>query len=62
MVPARTDIEVFSLALEKARGEKLVREDLEQGVSTVSAFARHGIMQGREASERSGSILDCIDR
>lgn len=44
VIPARAEVEVFSLALEKARGEKLVREDLEQGVSAVSAFARHGIM------------------
>lgn len=44
VIPARAEIEVFSLALEKARGEKLVKMDLEQGVSAVSAFARHGIM------------------
>jgi hypothetical protein len=35
---------MFSLAIEKASGKKLVREDLEQGVSAVSAFSRHGIM------------------
>jgi regulator of RNase E activity RraA len=44
VIPARAETEVFSLALEKARGEKLVKKDLEQGVSAVSAFARHGIM------------------
>ena len=43
VIPARAELEVFSLALEKARGEKLVKKDLEQG-SAVSAFARHGIM------------------
>jgi regulator of RNase E activity RraA len=44
VIPARAEVEVFSLALEKARGEKLVRKDLEQGMSAVSAFAHHGIM------------------
>jgi regulator of RNase E activity RraA len=44
VIPARAEIDVFSLALEKARGERLVKKDLEQGVSAVSAFARHGIM------------------
>ena len=44
VIPARVEVEVFSLALEKARGEKLVRKDLDRGVSAVSAFERHGIM------------------
>ena len=44
VIPARAEVEVFSLALEKARGEKLVKNDLEKGVSAVSAFERHGIM------------------
>jgi regulator of RNase E activity RraA len=44
VVPARAEVEVFTLALEKARGEKLVKADLEQGVSAVAAFARHKIM------------------
>lgn len=44
VVPARAEVEIFSKALEKARGEKVVRKDLEQGVSAVAAFARHGIM------------------
>jgi regulator of RNase E activity RraA len=44
VIPVSVEAEVFSLALEKARGEKLVKKDLEQGVSAVSAFARHGIM------------------
>lgn len=44
VIPARAEIEVFSLALEKARGERLVKKDLEDGVSAVSAFTRHGIM------------------
>jgi regulator of RNase E activity RraA len=44
VIPARAEVEVFSLALEKARGERLVKKDLEEGVSAVSAFERHGIM------------------
>lgn len=44
VIPARVEVEVFSLALEKARGEKLVKNDLERGVSAVSAFESHGIM------------------
>jgi regulator of RNase E activity RraA len=44
VIPAHAEVEVFSLALEKARGEKLVKKDLEQGVSAVEAFSRHGIM------------------
>ena len=44
VIPARAEAEIFSLALEKARGEKRGKKDLEQGASAVSAFARHGIM------------------
>lgn len=44
VIPARAETEVFSRAIEKARGEKVVKKDLEDGVSAVSAFARHGIM------------------
>jgi regulator of RNase E activity RraA len=44
VIPARAEVEVFSLAFEKARGEKLVKRDLEQGDSAVATFARHGIM------------------
>ena len=36
--------EVFSKALEKARGEKLVKKALEEGMSTVDAFEKFGIM------------------
>lgn len=43
-VPLEAEAEVFSKALEKARGEKTVKRDLENGVSAVEAFARHGIM------------------
>jgi regulator of RNase E activity RraA len=44
VIPACAEVEVFSLALEKAGGERLVKKDLEEGVSAVSAFERHGIM------------------
>ena len=43
-VPAEAEAEVFTRALEKARGEKTVKRDLENGVTAVEAFARHGIM------------------
>jgi len=36
--------EVFSKALEKSRGEKLVKKALEEGMSTVEAFEKFGIM------------------
>jgi regulator of RNase E activity RraA len=44
VVPFDAEDEVFSRALEKARSEKTVKRDLENGVSAVEAFARHGIM------------------
>lgn len=44
MVPVEAADEVFSKALEKARGEKLVRKALEEGSSAVAAFEKHGIM------------------
>src|SRR6202043_3828789 len=43
-VPADAATEVFTKALEKARGEKLVRKSLEEGSSAVAAFEKHGIM------------------
>lgn len=43
-IPARVEREVFTLALEKVRGEKNVRSELEQGSSAVAAFRKHGIM------------------
>ena len=43
-VPAEAETEVFTRALEKARSEKTVKRDLENGVTAVEAFARHGIM------------------
>ena len=44
IVPQGAVVEVFSLAIEKARAEKTVREDLERGSTAVAAFAKHGIM------------------
>ncbi len=44
VVPAEAEMEVFSKALEKARGEKTVKKELEAGSTAVAAFARYGIM------------------
>ncbi len=44
VVPAAAGEEVFTKALEKVRGEKLVRRALEEGSSAVAAFEKHGIM------------------
>ena len=44
VVPQAVEEEVFVNALEKARGEKLVKKALEEGMSTVDAFAKFGIM------------------
>jgi regulator of RNase E activity RraA len=44
VVPLEAEADVFSKALEKARGEKLVRKAIEEGSSAVDAFAKFGIM------------------
>jgi regulator of RNase E activity RraA len=44
VVPKEAEAEVFSKALEKARGEKLVRKAIEAGSSAVEAFENFGIM------------------
>jgi len=44
VVPADVETEVFAKALEKARGEKVVKSELEAGSSAVAAFQKHGIM------------------
>jgi len=44
VVPKIAVEEVFSKALEKSRGEKLVKKALEEGMSTVDAFEKYGIM------------------
>jgi regulator of RNase E activity RraA len=44
LVPVEAEQEVFAKALEKARGEKLVRKAIEEGSSAVEAFQKYGIM------------------
>ena len=44
VVPAEARDEVFSKALEKARGEKTVKEALENGMSATEVFATYGIL------------------
>jgi regulator of RNase E activity RraA len=44
VVPQAAEEDVFTRALEKARGEKLVKKAIEGGMSAVEAFARFGIM------------------
>jgi len=44
LVPAEAETEVFARALDKARGEKLVRKAIEEGSSAVDAFEKYGIM------------------
>jgi len=43
-IPTEAANEVFTKALEKVRGEKLVRKALEEGSSAVSAFEKYGVM------------------
>lgn len=44
VIPRVAVTEVFALAIEKARGEKLVRKAIDGGMSSVDAFAKFGIM------------------
>lgn len=44
IVPQDAEEEIFSKALEKARGEKLVRQAIEAGMSAVEAFNEYGIL------------------
>ena len=44
VIPAEAITDIFTKALEKARGEKLVRKALENGSSAVAAFEKYGIM------------------
>jgi 4-hydroxy-4-methyl-2-oxoglutarate aldolase len=44
VIPAEVETETFALALEKVRGERTVRNALEEGMSAVAAFRKHGIM------------------
>ena len=44
IVPRRHEAEVIERALEKARGEKLVRKEIENGMSSTEAFRKYGIL------------------
>jgi len=44
VIPARHETEVIERALEKARGEKLVRREIENGMSSTEAFRKYGIL------------------
>jgi len=44
IIPKAVEKEAFAGAIEKARGEKLVQKALEEGMSTVDAFKKFGIM------------------
>lgn len=44
LVPSDAVADVFTMALEKARGEKLVRQAIEGGMSAAQAFAQFNIM------------------
>jgi len=44
IVPAEVENEVIRRALEKARGEKLVRNEIEGGMSSTDAFRKYGIL------------------
>ena len=44
VIPAKAEREVFTRAVEKARGEKTVRQALEAGMSARAAFKKFGIL------------------
>jgi 4-hydroxy-4-methyl-2-oxoglutarate aldolase len=44
IVPRAIEAEVVEKALEKARGEKLVRKEIEAGASSASVFQKYGIL------------------
>lgn len=44
IVPRAVEAEVVQRALEKARGERLVRKAIEEGMSATAAFAKFGIL------------------
>lgn len=43
-VPREVETEVIARALAKARGEKVVRAEIEDGLSSTAAFEKHGIL------------------
>jgi len=44
IVPKKVEAEVVERALAKARGEKLVRQEIEAGLSSTAAFKKYGIL------------------
>ncbi len=44
IVPKKVEAEVIERALAKARGEKLVRKEIEAGMSSTDVFKKHGIL------------------
>jgi regulator of RNase E activity RraA len=44
IVPQSVEIEVIRKALEKARSEKLVRKEIEAGLSSAAAFQKYGVL------------------
>ena len=44
VVPQDAEVEIFSRAVEKARGETLVKKSIEEGMSATEAFKKYGIM------------------
>lgn len=44
IVPRSVEAEVIERALAKARGEKLVRKEIEAGMSSTAAFQKYGIL------------------
>jgi len=44
VVPKKVEAEVIERALAKARGEKLVRKEIEAGMSSTVAFKKYGIL------------------
>jgi regulator of RNase E activity RraA len=44
IVPREAETEIITKSLEKARGEKLVKKAIEEGMSAREAFDKFGIM------------------
>jgi regulator of RNase E activity RraA len=44
IVPQAAEKPVFAAALEKARGEKRVKQAIQAGISTVKVWRKYGIM------------------
>src|SRR5690349_7012160 len=44
VIPKQVEVETVQRALEKARGEKMVRREIESGMSSTDAFKKYGIL------------------